>query len=265
MGIFAPDALAGKHALVTGATGGIGRATARLLAGMGASLTVTGRNETRLGEMAEAIRKETPGARIAAVPAELTEEEDRRRLVREAEGTFGPVGLLVNNAGMYRYGTVETETDASLSEMLQVNFTATVLLTQLLYPGMRELGGGAVVNVSSLSGLRGGAGHTAYAASKFALIGFTHSFALEAIRHNIRVNAVCPGYVDTRMGYQVIGEQAAASGSTLDEQLARTHAGIPSGRITTPDEVAHTIAFLLTEAAGNMVGASVKLSGGAVL
>src|SRR5690606_5310852 len=117
----------------------------------------------------------------------------------------------------------------------------------------------------SLSGLRGGYGHTAYAASKFALIGFTHCLAVEAIKHNVRVNAVCPGFVDTEMGYDVIRRQAAANRVSFEEQLERTNAGIPSGRTTTPEEVANAIAFLLTDAAASIVGESLKISGGAVL
>jgi NAD(P)-dependent dehydrogenase (short-subunit alcohol dehydrogenase family) len=265
MPIFAADALAGHHAIITGASGGIGQAVSRCLADMGAAVTLTGRNVSRLSALQQSILQANPDARIRVIPADVRCGDERKRLVEEAERQLGPVSLLVNNAGTYRFGIVEEETEETLRDMLETNFTSAVMLTQLVYQGMKARRQGAIVNVSSLSGLRGGYGHTAYAASKFALIAFTHSFALEAIRHNVRVNAVCPGYVDTDMGYDVIGAQAAASGATLEQQIERTNAGIPSGRITTPEEVANSIAFLLTDAAANIVGESLKISGGALL
>lgn len=263
--IFSGDALKGKHALITGATGGIGRATALRIASMGAAVTITGRNAEKLNELQDELLQRLPAAQVHAVAADLVVEEDRRRLIAEAEGRNGPISLLVNNAGVYRFGTVEELSQADLEELMRINFTAAVLLTQLVYRGMKQRREGAIVNVSSLSGLRGSYGHTAYAASKFALIGFTHCLAVEAIKHNVRVNAVCPGFVDTEMGYDVIRRQAAANRVSFEEQLERTNAGIPSGRITTPEEVANAIAFLLTDAAANIVGESLKISGGAVL
>jgi NAD(P)-dependent dehydrogenase (short-subunit alcohol dehydrogenase family) len=265
MPIFAADALAGHHAIITGASGGIGQAVSRCISDMGAAVTLTGRNINRLSVLQQSILQENPDVRIRVIPADLRKSDERKSLIEEAEQQLGPITLLVNNAGTYRFGIVEEETEETLRQMLDVNFTSAVLLTQLVYQGMKARRKGAIVNVSSLSGLRGGYGQTAYSASKFALIGFTHSFALEAIRHNVRVNAVCPGYVDTDMGYDVIGAQAAVSGATLEQQIERTNAGIPSGRITTPEEVAHSIAFLLTDAAHNIIGESLKISGGALL
>ncbi len=265
MSIYAHDALNGKHALITGATGGIGQAVAKLLARMGAAVTLTGRNAERLAALQEAITQELPAAKVLTVTADLTSADDRLRLVSSAEQQHGPVTLLVNNAGQYQFATVEDVTEESLAGLMQANYTSAVLLTQLVYKGMKQLGSGAVVNVSSLSGLRGSYGNTAYAASKFALTGFTHSFAMEAIKHNVRVNAVCPGFVDTDMGYDVIRNISNVSGASFEQQVKKTNADIPSGRITTPEEVANTIAFLLTDAAANIVGESVKISGGALL
>lgn len=265
MSIFASDALQGKHAIITGATGGIGRATAFRIASMGAAVTITGRNAEKLARLQDDILRKCPTAKVHAVTADLVAADDRQRLVAEAERYNGPVSLLVNNAGLYRFGILEELTEEALENLVQINFTATVLLTQLVYRGMKQRREGAVVNVSSLSGLRGSYGHTAYSASKFALIGFTHCFAVEAIKHNVRVNAVCPGFVDTEMGHDVIRQHAAANRVTFEQQVERTNAGIPSGRITTPEEVANAIAFLLTDAAGNIVGESLKISGGAVL
>lgn len=263
MAVFSSDALKGQHALITGATGGIGWETARVLAAMGASLTVTGRREEALEHLAEDIRgKKGLHTEVFVCPADLADESERENLVTAAEKEQGTISLLVNNAGVSGGGPVEQLTQSEMERIMHLNHTSAVLLTQRIYKKMKEKKKGAVVNVASLSGLRGTYGGTAYAASKFAMIGFTHSFALEAIAHGIRVNAVCPGFVDTDMGRASVRKKA--------ERLNRSDAdviqgSIPSERITTPKEVANTIAFLLTDAAGNIVGESVKISGGAVL
>lgn len=265
MSVFSNDALRGKHALITGATGGIGRETARVVASMGAAVTVTGRNGEKLKRLRDEILQAVPGATVHAVAADITEPEGRRLLVAEAEEANGPVSLLVNNAGVFWHTLVEDLTEEALAKMMDVNFSSVVFLTRQIYLGMRERREGAIVNVSSLAGLRGLYGYTAYAASKAALIAFTHCLALEAIKYNVRVNAVCPGFVDTEMGSEVIREAAAMNNVSYEEQKRRLIAGIPSGRATTPVEVANAIAFLLTEACGNIVGESLKISGGALL
>lgn len=265
MAIFSNDALRGKHALITGATGGIGQETAIRLVSMGASVTLTGRNQEKLNRLRHDILQMYPSATVHAVSADITKPEAQKALVAEAERHNGPISLLVNNAGTFRHTLVEDLTEQALSEMMDINFTSAVFLTQQIYLGMKERREGAIVNVSSLAGLRGLYGYTAYAASKAALISFTHCLALEAIKYNVRVNAVCPGFVDTEMGHDVVREAAAMNNLSFEEQLIRVQAGIPSGRATTPSEVANTIAFLLTDAAGNIVGELLKISGGALL
>lgn len=263
--IFSNNVFAGKHALVTGATGGIGRATARLLAQMGAAVTITGRKEELLAQVKREILEQRVDARVVAIRADVTNEEERKTLVEQAERHAGPITLLVNNAGAFEYAFMEDVTQESMERLMNINYTSVVLLTQKIYAGMKRLGEGAIVNVSSLSGLRGVPGGTAYCASKFALIGFTHSLALEAISHGVRVNAVCPGYVDTAMGHDVISSSASAVGVSVEQRWKQVNGGIPSGKITQPEEVANTIAYLLSDAAVNLVGESVKISGGALL
>lgn len=265
MPVFSSKALAGEHALITGATGGIGYETAKVLADMGASLTITGRNEEKLELLKEELQKTHPAIQVFHYKADIGLEQDRQQLVSHAERTLGPISLLVNNAGILGGGIVEELIQEEMEKVMHINYTSTVLLTQLVYRTMKSLQKGAVVNVASLSGLRGTYANTAYAASKFALIGFTHSFAVEAIRYGVRVNAVCPGFVDTKMGRQSLKKNAALRGQTFEEFLKNTEQNIPSGRITTPLEVAHTIAFLLTDAAANIIGESVKISGGHLL
>lgn len=265
MNYFAADALKGKHALITGATGGIGYQTAIIVAAMGASVTITGRNKKKLSNLADEIRTAHPDASIFVQEADIAVGEERKKLITAAELEHGPVTLLVNCAGISGGGPLEELEQEEMEKIMHLNYTVPVLLSQLVYPGMKKNGGGAVVNVSSLSGLRGTPGNTAYAASKFALIGFTHCFATEAAQHGVRVNAVCPGYVDTEMGRNGIAKRAEQHGRSFEEQLKQTEDNYPSKRITTPEEVANSIAFLLTDAAGNIVGESLKISGGSVL
>ncbi|MFC7395490.1 SDR family NAD(P)-dependent oxidoreductase [Scopulibacillus cellulosilyticus] len=262
MSIFAKDVLKGKHALVTGATGGIGSETAKVLAGMGASVTITGRRLEKLDELSKEISEMDLNSKVFSYAADLGKEEEREKLVSAAEKAHGPVSLLVNNAGVLGGGTVDQLEQADIERVMYINYTSTVLLTQLIYKTMKQQKDGAIVNVASLSGLRGTYGGTAYASSKFALIGFTHSMAVEAIEHGIRVNAVCPGFVDTEMGRNSVQNKADRENRSVSEVIKGS---IPSGRMTTPSEVANTIAFLLTDAAENIVGESVKISGGSVL
>ncbi|MDY0394632.1 SDR family NAD(P)-dependent oxidoreductase [Virgibacillus halophilus] len=262
MSIFSSDALKGEHALVSGATGGIGAATAKVLVEMGAAVTITGRNKEKLQKLADEIQHKHPEAKLCKQTADLRVDADREKLLKTAEQTCGSITLLVNSAGAAGGNTVDKLTREDMEKIMDLNYTSTVLLTQQVYQKMVQLKRGAIVNVSSLSGLRGTYGNTAYAASKFALIGFTHAMAVEAIAHGIRVNAVCPGWVDTKMGQQSVQRKAERSGSSVEALL---EASIPSGRMSEPEEIANTIAFLLTDAARNIIGESVKISGGTVL
>lgn len=204
MAIFSSEVFKNQHALVTGATGGIGYETAKVLARMGADITITGRKEAILKQLKEVILSEQTQVNIDYVVADLAESSDREKLIRSAQNTFGPISLLVNSAGISGGSIVEELSQDVLERIMHLNYTVSILLSQEIYKTMKENEVGAIVNVSSLSGLRGTYGGAAYVGSKFALNGFTQSFALEAIKHNVRVNAVCPGYVDTKMGRDAI-------------------------------------------------------------
>lgn len=265
MAIFSRDALEGNHILITGATGGIGHAAAKVLAGMGAWVTVTGRDEGKLEALKKELLQITDEEHIFAQTADLTDADDRERLVSAAESALGFISGLVNSAGVSIGDTVENLTEEDLEQLMNINYKATFLLTQLVYRNMREKKRGAIVNLASLSGLRGTHGGTAYAASKFAVIGWTQSMALEAIEYGIRVNAVCPGNVDTAMARTSILRKADRLNIPFEQAMEEAKNSIPSGRLSTAEEVANTVAFLLTDAAGNIVGESIKISGGSVM
>lgn len=265
MGIFSEDALQHKHILITGATGGIGYETAKVLATMGARLTITGRNTEKLQALEEELSRLTDPEKLFSMKADLTKSEDREKLIEAAESKLGFINGLVNSAGAAGGKTVDELDEELVEKLMDVNYKSTLQLTKSIYKKMVEQKEGDIVNLASLSGLRGTHGNTAYAASKFAVVGWTQSMALEAIESNIRVNAVCPGYVETDMALNSIQRKAERHGITFEEELDKARSSIPSGRLTEPVEVANTIAFLLTDAARNIVGESVKISGGSVM
>ncbi len=265
MTLFEKQALKNEHVLITGATGGIGYETAILLSKMGAKVTITGRNTGKLQALESKLYENNKNAEVFLFPADLAVQTELEALIKEATNKFGEISLLVNSAGIMGGDLVEDMDAETLEKVMHLNYTVPVMLSKQVYKDMKKNKRGAIVNVSSLSGLRGTYGGTAYCGSKFALIGFTQRFALEAIENGVRVNAVCPGFVDTEMGRTAIANKGKRSGNSFEEQLKIVNEGLPSSRITEPEEVANTIAFLLTEAARNIIGESVKISGGSVM
>lgn len=265
MSFYSENAFKSEHVIVTGATGGIGYVTALALLKAGAKVTITGRNDEKLSRLRQEAHYHSDSSRIHAVSSDIKVLNDRKRLLHEANDAFGNVTGLVNAAGITGGNIVEAIEESDIEEVMQTNFTSQVMLSQLIYQQMKEEGRGNIVNVSSLSGLRGTHGNTAYAGSKFALIGFTQSFALEAIEFGVRVNAVCPGFVDTKMAQDILERKALKEGISYDQQREKTIQALPSKKITTPEEVADVILFLLSGAAQNIVGESVKISGGSVM
>lgn len=265
MPIFSKDALKGRHVLITGATGGIGAETAKIAAQMGAKITITGRNTDKLIELRKDLETHTETSNIFLQRADITVKEDREQLVRKAQEALGFISDLVNAAGVAGKKTVDQLEETDIEAMMRTNYLSAFSLTKEIYQEMQAKKQGNIVNVASLSGLRGTYGNTAYASSKFAMIGWTQSMALEAIAYNIRVNAVCPGFVDTEMVQGLFEEKAKNTNQTYEQVKKSAEEALPSNRITSAEEVGNTIAFLLTDAAQNIVGESVKISGGAVM
>ncbi|WP_408007346.1 SDR family NAD(P)-dependent oxidoreductase [Pseudalkalibacillus sp. A8] len=265
MNVFSIDALENRHVIVTGASGGIGSETAKAVVKMGGKVTITARDEKKLELLKQEIVEYTPAENVYVHTADLTSEEEQKNLVKKAMDKLGSVYALVNCAGISGGGIIDETSKEELEFIMDLNYTSAVMLTKLVYQSMKQQQRGVIVNVSSLSGLRGTYGNTAYTGSKFALIGFTHSFALEAIENGVRVNAVCPGYVNTPMGIKAIKKRAQRNGISFEDQLKRIEDQYPSGKLIQPEEVANTIAYLLTDAAPNIIGESVKISGGSVM
>jgi NAD(P)-dependent dehydrogenase (short-subunit alcohol dehydrogenase family) len=186
---------AGKVAIVTGGSLGIGRAAAARLAAGGAAVVLCGRRPEPVEEAAAAIRA-AGGAALGEV-ADVSQAADAERLVALAVDRFGGVDVLVNSAGVQRYGTVVETDEATWDEVLGINLKSIFLVSRAAIPEMRERGGGAIVNVSSVQAFASQKGVAAYTASKGGINALTRAMALDHAAENIRVNAVCPGSVDT--------------------------------------------------------------------
>jgi len=246
-----------QTAVVTGGGSGIGRATALAFAAEGGRVAVADIDGEKARETAAAI--EARGGRALAVTADLTRGEDAARLTEAAVGAFGGIRYLCHSVGLQTYGTVETTDEATWDRTLAVNLKSMFLVAKYCVPAIRRQGGGAIVNISSVQGLRCQANVSAYAASKGGAIALTRSMALDYAPDNIRVNCICPGSIDTpllRYGAAAHGEVEAVL-----QEWGRQH---PIGRIGTAEEVAQTVLFLFSDAAGFMLGQPIVVDGGLI-
>jgi NAD(P)-dependent dehydrogenase (short-subunit alcohol dehydrogenase family) len=253
--------LAGRHAIVTGASRGIGSAIAAALAADGVRVTLLGRDTGNLERMSDQLGG---GTRAFPIVADMTDPAALRSAFDAARGHFGPVHLLVNNAGQAASAKF-TDTDEALwSRLIAVNLTGTYLCTRHAVPDMLAEGFGRIVNIASIAGLRGAAYISAYASSKHAVIGLTRSLALEYAAKNITVNAVCPGFVDTDIVKEAIANIKSKTGRSDSEALAALVATNPQRRLIEPREVADTVMWLCRPGSESVTGQSIVLAGGEV-
>jgi len=251
--------LSGRHAVVTGGGRGIGAAIAERLAAEGAWLTLTGRDEARVGARAEAL-PEAQGLACDVTDAHAVQETFRR-----ARARFGPVAILVNNAGAAESAPF-TRTDPGLwARMLDVNLTGVYLCTRAALPDMLEAGAGRIVNVASTAGLKGYPYVTAYCAAKHGVLGLTRALALEVAAKGITVNAVCPGYTDTDLVDEAAARIAERTGRTPEQARAGFAAVNPQQRLMRPDEVAAAVAWLCLPETEAMTGQAIAVAGGEVM
>ena len=256
--------LKGQHALVTGATRGIGLAVAETMARLGADLTLLGRNGARLDENAGEISGET-GVRVHTAVADVADEAAIDAAFTSAAASLGPVTVLVNNAGVAGSAPFHRMDIDHWRSMLETNLTGTFVCTRRAYPDMREAGQGRIVNVASTSGLKGYAYIAAYAASKHGVIGLTRALALEAAKTGVTVNAVCPGYTETDIVRNTVENIVSKTGRTEDDARAELASGNPQGRMVQPWEVAEVVAWLCLPASSAITGQSIVVAGGEIM
>ncbi|MFB6231631.1 MAG: SDR family NAD(P)-dependent oxidoreductase [Salinibacter sp.] len=242
----------GKVAIVTGGARGIGRATAKMLAAEGARVAITDVDEEAGRETAASV--DEAGHEAAFLEHDVASEADWERVVAEVQGTFGAPDILVNNAGIYRITPIEEETVEDWRQLMDVNVTGVFLGMKHCTPLMREQGTGSVINVSSVAGLVGVAGHACYGASKGAVRTMTKDAAIELAEAGVRVNSIHPAYIDTQMA-----DYGAEAQDASKEELEAMH---PIGHMGEPDDVAYAVMYLASDESKFMTGSELVLDGG---
>jgi len=249
----------GKTALITGAAAGIGRATALTFAAEGASVVASDVDDAGGKETVAMIEKE--GGKAIYVSADVSKPTDVKTLIAKAVAAYGRIDCAVNNAGIEgKITPFADQPEDNFDAIIGVNLKGTYLCLQAEIAAMLKSGGGAIVNLSSIAGLIGFPGLSPYVASKHGVIGLTKNAALEYAKAGIRVNAVCPGGIDTRM-LDSLAEQATAGAQSSAEMMDPLH---PMGRIGTPQEVADLIVWLCSPRAGFITGTAIPIDGGYV-
>jgi NAD(P)-dependent dehydrogenase (short-subunit alcohol dehydrogenase family) len=248
--------LSGKGAIVTGSSRGIGRAIAEALAAHGANVIISSRKQDVCVGVAEAINAQT-GGRATAVAASVGSKDDLRRLAETGEKVLGGVDILVCNAATNpHYGPMSSITDEQFDKVLRNNVLANHWLAQFAAPGMAKRGGGAIVIVSSIGGLRGTSVIGAYNLSKAADLQLARNLAVELGPKNIRANCIAPGLIKTDFARALWEDEA---------NLARALAGNPLGRIGAPEEIAGAAVFLASRAGQYVNGQCIVVDGGTTI
>lgn len=255
--------LAGKRAVVTGATKGIGRSVALALAGAGADVAVSARTTADLDELKAEI--EDAGRRALAIQCDVTNPSAvTHGLAGGVLSAWGGVDILVNNAGNAGSAKFLNHPDELWNRMLAINLTSVYFVTKAFVPAMIEQKAGRIISVASIAGKVGGKYISAYTASKHGVVGLTRALAVELNSYNITVNAICPGYVDTPMTDASVANMVARTGMSADEARQALERMSPQNRLIEPGEVASVAVFLALDTSKGITGQAINVDGGEV-
>jgi len=238
--------LDGKTALVTGASGGIGKAIAINLHQQGAHVILHGTNETRLAALSAELAD-----RNSVLAADLSDREAVEAIIPKAAEMAGAVDILVNNAGITRDNLFMRLKDEEWDQVLNVNMTSSMILCRAAIRAMMKARWGRIISISSIVGVTGNPGQTNYAASKAGMIGFSKSLAQEVASRGITVNVVAPGFIQTQM-----------TDVLSDEQKEKLLVNVPAGRLGQPEDIASAVSYLASDEAGYITGATLHVNGG---
>ena len=245
-----------RHALVTGGGSGVGRAIALSLAEVGVDVTICGRREEPLAAVAG------ENARIFPLAADVTDEHAMAALYERAEAARGPFGIVVANAGMAGSAPAAKTTLADWHACLNVNLTGSFLTVKPALAGMAARKEGRIVFIASTAGLKGYAYVAPYVAAKHGMVGLMRALATELASTGVTVNAVCPGFVETELLEESVRRIVHKTGRSQEDARESLRSVNPQGRFIRPDEVAATVLWLCSDAAGSITGQAISVSGG---
>lgn len=258
-----PAPFAGKSAVITGSTSGIGLAIARAFAGGGMNVMLNGFGET---DEIEAIRtgiEQECGVKALHSKADMTRPDEIAQMVEDATRAFGQVDVMVNNAGIQHVEAIETFPPEKWDAIIAINLSAVFHGTRAVLGGMKQRNWGRIINMASVHGLVASPYKTAYNAAKHGVVGLTKTVALEAAEFGVTVNAICPGYVLTPLVERQIPEVAQLRGMTEDEVVRNVMLAVqPTRKFATVEQVSALAVFLCSDAAASITGASLPVDGG---
>ncbi|QPC89199.1 SDR family NAD(P)-dependent oxidoreductase [Mesorhizobium sp. INR15] len=249
-------AIAGKHALVTGGGSGVGKAIALTLAGAGIDVTICGRREAALTEVA------TQNSRVFGIVADVTDEASMASLYAQAEAARGPIDIVVANAGMAGSSPAHKTSLDDWQRTLDVNLTGAFLTVKPALAGMAARKAGRIVFIASTAGLKGYAYVAPYVAAKHGVVGLMRALATETAKSGVTVNALCPGFVETEMLEESIQRIIEKTGRSVEQARSSLASVNPQGRFIQPQEVAAAVLWLCGDAAASITGQSLSISGG---
>ncbi len=255
--------LTDKVALITGGSGGLGRALARAFVTAQTRVVITARSQDRLGDVLREIA--APENRVIAHACDVTDKAQVESLNRRIHEEFGPVEILINNAGIAQAVSFLEMTDLQWEEILRTNISGTYNCCKTFLPAMVAAHWGRIINIGSTTAKVAYSHVSAYTTSKHGLLGLTRSLALETARLGITVNAICPGYLDNELTHENARRMAQRTGKTEAEILALFASSSPQNRLIAPEEVANLALLVASDKLAGMTGQAINVDGGAVM